>query len=189
MSEFVENTRDCLKNNAQIKRSSRLLIFISGLGFTFLIAGISSINIYFFYFLLVKALIMLNVGYYALINACANTPQYFKAWSTINTRIKFFKERMKLAYWWIIKLSIFSTILFIFIRYTAEASKKYPELVSQYIPASGELISIIISIALSLIAIYTMPYWCIARYAKIQRWDEETKLLKSEPKGLFTRIL
>ena len=190
MSEFVENTRNCLKNNAKIKRLSRFFFFIMGFWATFLLLSIVGLNLYFFYLMLAKILILFNVFYFTAVTSCTTTPQYYEAWSTSSTRIKLFKVRIKIAYWWTLKFSIFSTILFIFFRYSISASKKYSALVSQLTPSAEEILLNLISIILSLVAVYTMPYWYIARFIKIRRWDQETGLLKSEPKsGLIGFIL
>ena len=107
MSEFVVNTGIFLKNNAKIKRLSRSFFFIMGFWATFLLLSIVGLNVYFFYLMLAKILIWFNVFYFTAVTACATTPEYYEAWSTSSTRIKLFKVRIKIAYWWTLKFSIF----------------------------------------------------------------------------------
>lgn len=186
MSEFTKNAKDCVKNNARIKRSSRLFFFFLGLTCTFVLTFVANLNIFFFYLMLTKFLIWFGLYYFAIINACANTPQYLEIWNSSDMRIIILNERMKVACWWIVKLTIFSTALFILFRYITYTSKKYSTLISNSTLAAEEIFLILITILLSLIAIYTVAYWYVARYIKIRRWDEKAGLLKSDSKSLLT---
>lgn len=161
MSEFIQTTANCFKYNAKIKRSSRILFFIIGFGASFLLLSITALNVYFFYLMLAKILIWFNSFYFTLINGCANTPHYFEIWTTSDMRTRLLNERMKAANWWIVKFSIFSTILFIFFRSIIGTSTKYPVLVSSFTPAIEEIFFILIVIVLSLLAVHALPYWYV----------------------------
>ena len=189
MSEFTKNAKDCVKTNARIKRSSRFFFFIIGSICTYVLTSVAGLNIYFFYLMFTKFLILFGVYYFVIINACANSPQYFELWNTNDTRIRIMNERMKLTCWWLVKFTTFSTILFILLRYIIGTSKNYLIIVSNSTFTAEEIVLILITILLSLLAVYTLAYWYMARYIKIRRWDEKAGLLKVESKSLLIGMI
>ena len=185
MSEFIELTKHCLKTNPKAKQSTRGFIIIFGFLIAVATIGFSSLNIYLFFLMLPKFLILTNMYYYLVVNNCSGTRNYLELWKDSDIRILLARERMKIAYLWTVKFGIGLILLFILIRYGLETSEKWNHVVSQFTPDAIDLTFIVISIILSFLAIYTVHYWINARFNKIIRYSERTNILVPDLKNIM----
>ena len=166
--------RNCVKTNRYAKNTWRkfsLLIFL----LIFLSISFSAVNPYYYTLMVLKHLIIISCIYFLLISLCGDR-SYYDIWNDKNTRVVLFNKSIKTVFLQTIKVLMFMGIFFIFIRYILNISI---ENLSNIIPSTPDLLLMIVSISLSFIATFTVPYWFGARFLQIVGYVEKNHFLKS----------